>query len=284
MTPFNPTLGIGQHKQIVEVQCQLEAYGKGSHPYYIGSGVIDGWEEYAKIMPTGRPRGLRDIAKSEQFAGVWTWSRGGGWRGPYIKNGLWADLNAYVVKEFVRNPGKSELEAFREYAVQIGVDKADIPKFRRLAELSAIAVLKGQLSELISVDVWYARDDSIRPLDLSKYRNNPLAEKLIKEKNEARRLWQEIVKLAGEIRIRDKRTKEFMLTSSKYGRYKYDTIAALWLMSFGSGQTRKDAFDLYDSAKQHWINLKKTDAECSSLVDLSLADKFVDDERAKQNF
>ncbi|MDE6527683.1 MAG: hypothetical protein K2L78_01380, partial [Muribaculaceae bacterium] len=32
--PFNPTLGIGRHKQIVEVQCQREYEGKGAHPNY----------------------------------------------------------------------------------------------------------------------------------------------------------------------------------------------------------------------------------------------------------
>jgi hypothetical protein len=32
MTPFNPTLGIGNHPYIVEVCCQLDSYGKGAHP------------------------------------------------------------------------------------------------------------------------------------------------------------------------------------------------------------------------------------------------------------
>ena len=97
MTPFNPTLGIGKHRQIVEVQCQREAYGKGAHPFYIGDGVINGWEEYAQIMKPGQPKGLRDIVNNPNFAGVWTWSRGGGWEGPYITNELWCALNAYVI-------------------------------------------------------------------------------------------------------------------------------------------------------------------------------------------
>ena len=37
-----------------------EAYGKGAHPYYIGDGVINGWEEYAWLMKPGQPRGLRE--------------------------------------------------------------------------------------------------------------------------------------------------------------------------------------------------------------------------------
>ena len=50
LTPFNPTLMIGKHRQIVETECQLEVYGKGAHPYYSGQGVIGGWEEYAWLM------------------------------------------------------------------------------------------------------------------------------------------------------------------------------------------------------------------------------------------
>ena len=64
MTPFNPTIGIGKHRQIIEVQCQREAYGKGAHPFYVGDGVINGWEEYAKIMKPGQPRGLRDVVNT----------------------------------------------------------------------------------------------------------------------------------------------------------------------------------------------------------------------------
>jgi hypothetical protein len=104
MTPFNPTLGIGKHRQIVEVQCQREAYGKGAHPYYVGDGVINGWEEYATLMKPGQPEGLRDLVNNTNFAGVWTWSRGGGWEGPYITNELWCALNAYVIAKYAENP------------------------------------------------------------------------------------------------------------------------------------------------------------------------------------
>ena len=82
LTAFNPTLMIGKHPQIIEVQSQREAYGKGAHPYYIGQGVIEGWEEYAWMMKPGEPRGLRDVVAHPLYAGVWIWSRGGGWEGP----------------------------------------------------------------------------------------------------------------------------------------------------------------------------------------------------------
>lgn len=70
---FNPTLTLGSHPQIVEVQCQREYEGKGAHPDYVLNGVIDGFEEYGS---TTGPRGLADIADHPTFQGLWTWSRG----------------------------------------------------------------------------------------------------------------------------------------------------------------------------------------------------------------
>ena len=55
-------------------------------------------------MTPGEPRGLRDIVSNKNFAGVWTWSRGGGWEGPYIPNELWCELNAYVIAKYAENP------------------------------------------------------------------------------------------------------------------------------------------------------------------------------------
>ena len=43
MSNFNPSLGKGKHQQIVEAQSAMEAYGKGSHPYYTAGCVINGF-------------------------------------------------------------------------------------------------------------------------------------------------------------------------------------------------------------------------------------------------
>lgn len=91
---FSPPLGKGRHQQLVEVQCQREYEGKGAFPNYIAAGVIDGFEEYQSLMPPGMPQCLRDLADRPEFAGLFTWSRGGGWMGPYIENELWCDINA----------------------------------------------------------------------------------------------------------------------------------------------------------------------------------------------
>lgn len=87
---FNPTLGIGKHPQVVEVQCQREYEGKGAYPNYIAEGVINGFEEYTNgSRPQPGNKSLNDIKDNPNFRGVWTWSRGGGWIGPYITNELW---------------------------------------------------------------------------------------------------------------------------------------------------------------------------------------------------
>ena len=107
--PFNPCIGIGKHQQVVEVQCQREYEGKGAHPNYIAKGVIDGFEEFKK-PGIKKPYCLNQVKDNPLFKGVWTWSRGGGWGGPYIKNEFWIELNAYVISHWASNPLKTEKE------------------------------------------------------------------------------------------------------------------------------------------------------------------------------
>jgi len=130
LTPFNPTIGIGKHRQIIEVQCQREAYGKGAHPYYVGQGVIEGWEEYAWMEKPGQPKGLRDVIHNPLIAGVWTWSRGGGWDGPFITNELWCELNAYVVSKYTEDPSRTEADIFEEFEHRLGLSGDDLARFR----------------------------------------------------------------------------------------------------------------------------------------------------------
>jgi hypothetical protein len=90
---FNDILGVGNHAQIIEVQVQREYEGKGSYPLYIFEHIVFGDESMSsnaslsKLFPTGR-------SESSIIKGLWTWSRGGGWWGPYIHEAeFWIDLN-----------------------------------------------------------------------------------------------------------------------------------------------------------------------------------------------
>jgi len=62
------------------------------------------------------PHVNRNLVGSPQLAGVWTWSRGDGWAGPYIPNEFWVKLNAWVISHFGRQPGRREPELFEDYA------------------------------------------------------------------------------------------------------------------------------------------------------------------------
>lgn len=276
LTPFNPTLMIGKHRQIVEVQSQREAYGKGAHPYYIGQGVIEGWEEYAWLMKPGQPRGLRDIIRKPLFAGVWTWSGGGGWEGPYITNDFWNELNTYVVSQYVRNPNSIEADIFAKFAHLKGLSDADAMLFRKLCLLSTKAVLRGQLTRLpATVNVWWARDHFLAAPDLKDFINKGLAEKALAEKAEAAGMWREMEALAKQLQFPDPALKDFVQTSVTYGRIKYAIIEQGWtiLMLGAQGDTSRTynkeqlsaAMAKYDSLWNEWRELKESNASCSSL-------------------
>jgi hypothetical protein len=277
LTPFNPTLMIGRHRQIIEVQCQREAYGKGAHPYYIGDGVINGWEEYAWLMPPAAPRGLRDVLTNQLCAGVWTWSRGGGWEGPDIKNELWCELNAYVIAKFAENPKRGEADIFNEYAREkLKLATADVEKFRELNLLSEKAVLRGQLTTLgANINVWWARDHFFDEPDLSDFIKKNLVEKALEEKAESVAMWWQIEKLAHEIRFADANTQEFVEVSAAYGRIKYETIQQAWTILFygklgvKTGQYDREkihaASARYDAVWNEWRELAKLHTCCATI-------------------
>lgn len=230
LTPFNPSLATGRHQQAIEVQCQLEAYGKGAHPYYVAQGVIEGWEEYEWLMPAGAARGLADVIGDRRIKTVWTWSRGGGWAGPLIQDELWCDLNAYVVMNYARDPAQSEAAHFQRYGREIlKLSDADTRVLRQACLLSASAVLRGQLSNLgAAIDVWWARDDTMSEPQLHDVVSKGLSEAAIVEKQEALGMWREIETLISRIRFATPERQSFARISASYGRIKHAIFAAAW--------------------------------------------------------
>jgi hypothetical protein len=285
LTPFNPTLMIGKHRQIIEVQCQREAYGKGAHPYYVGQGVIEGWEEYAWMMKPGQPMGLRDVIRHPLCAGVWTWTRGGGWQGPYITNEMWCGLNAYVISRFAQNPDRTEAGIFAEFSQHAGLAGGDASRFRELCLLSTRAVLRGQLTCLPAhIDVWWARDHFLGAPDLGDFIRKGLAEKALAEKAESVAMWKKIESLARQIHFPDAATQEFVETSASYGRIKYDIIAQGWTIlilgaqgdSGGKYDTARisAAIAAYDKLWEEWRALKAGSPSCATLpLDVAYGNK-----------
>jgi hypothetical protein len=276
LSHFNPCLGIGKHRQIVEVQAQLEAYGKGAFPNYNGQGVIDGWEEYAAIPG---PKGIRDLVSNPRFAGVWTWSRGGGWKGPYITNEFWCELNTYVVAKWAQNPVRTEEDVFNEFAREIaGIqDPQNLARFRKIALLSAAGVVRSQNSFVHKLDPWWNRDDTFGDLtgQLNAVRMAGQTSTFLDEKAEATVLWTQIEQLSRELHVRDPKLAEFIRVSCTYGRIKCEIIEQMCQVILYGLQAEQDkisdprvaaAIGRYDRLWGEWRQLRADYPEaCASL-------------------
>ena len=218
---FSKVIGQGRHPQIVEVQCAREYEGKGCYPNYVIEGVINGFEEYAFTMEAHDIKGLREFARtSPLYAGVWTWSRGGGWLGPYTKNEFWCSLNAWVSAQWARDPRQCEEEVFKRYCSEVlKLSSADAGRFRELCLLSAKAVIRGKRTTHNDIRPWWSRDQYIREPDLPK--DSEKLERILREKREAEEIWKTICNLASQITFADAEAQEFVKVTCAYGRFLY---------------------------------------------------------------
>ncbi|MBN2762483.1 MAG: hypothetical protein JXR41_05300 [Bacteroidales bacterium] len=276
--PFNPCLGIGKHRQIVEISCNPAGlYGKNAHPYYIGQGVIDGWEEFSWIQNEGPASCLRDLVNLPQMAGICTWARGDGWAGPYLTNELWVDLNEQVLNRFAREPWRSEEELFDEAARErFRVEGDDLNKLRELCLLSASAVMRGQASVHVKVEDWWCRDEYLTAVDLRPVVHAGKVKEVLEEKAEAVRMWQRIEKLVREIHLSDQADQEYMEVSATYGRIKYQIIEQIWKIQLLAADAEinerpldtasmRTSIETYDKLWEEWRNLKATFPGCPTL-------------------
>lgn len=295
---FNPTIMIGKHPQIIEVQCQREYEGKGAFPNYLMNGVINGFEEYKTNTIQPGNQSLDDIKDNPLFRGVWSWSRGGGWVGPYITNELWCDINAYVISQWASDRTKTELDCFNQYLDHIGItDKASRDKMRQLCLLSAKAVIRGHSSVKYPVNsnwVWWMRDQFLSGIDqiaeskspssegilykmFTNYYERGLLRNSIKEKEEAHALFGDIVKLSKSIDIPDEKTSNYLNVSSRYGYILHGIIAEGWkIMALGfigdkTGnyelREMKKAIEKYDQYWGQFKQLKNTEAQSATLYE-----------------
>lgn len=233
----NPCIGIGRHPQIVEVQCQREYEGKGAFPNYIVRGVVDGFPE----VPA--PKGLRDWIRSPLLVGIWTWSRGGGWFGPYLAHELWPELNVRVLLEWWRNPQSGEEAAFdRVCAEWLGMDAENRRRFRALCLKAEEAVWLGRsipalarlrnFTEADSARLWM-RDDRLGGLGRlnSAFEELEAAGRLdeaLDEKRRAADLFRQIAAEARGISCGKPEDAAALRTSAEYGARLFDAIAVGW--------------------------------------------------------
>lgn len=275
--PFNSVLGVGAHKQIVEVQCQREYEGKGAYPNYIANGVIDGFEE---LKGKAGIQSLRQLSSSPTFAGIWTWSRGGGWVGPYIKNELWCDLNTFVMANWAKDCSQREEEVFNKFALQIDIHKDDISKFRRLALLSANAVIRGRASLIYPANVWWTRDEFIGGMnelkaDFEYLHTHNMGDSALNEKKQSVAIWKEMLELARSIRCNDKQTKNYIEVSTEYGYYLYSIYALGWEILWNgyigdlcgkyNMEEMKKMIEAYDKTWESYQKLYEYNSQCATL-------------------
>ncbi len=293
MHPFNPALGTGKHKQIVESQSQMEAYGKAAHPYYTGKGVIDGWPETkyeidhhnsaftGRLNKPGNPRGLKDILSKKLLSGVMTWSHGGGWQGPYVENEIWIDLNTYVVAQWALNTRKSEEAIFQSFCDSLKMSAQDADIFRKIALTSIEAVRKGQLCSYTENNVWWTRDEYFSCGTNNKIvkkiveSGNDLAQKVLAEKAESVAMWLQIENMAKQLQLKDSSLLTAIQVSCTYGRIKFQLIEQMWILMLENGKQGlqqpinktaiQAAINTYETLWAEWKELKKQQPLCASL-------------------
>jgi len=269
--PFSKIIGAGRHQQIIEVQCSREYEGKGAYPNYIANGVIEGFEEHQIKTNQNKFNSIGAFARqSPLFAGVWTWSRGGGWDGPYIKNELWCELNAWVMAQWAKDPRQSEESVFNRFAEEkLGLKGSDLGKFRKLCLLSADAVLRGKSGIHRELPPWWSRDDGINRPALP---TDPVVRTSIAaQQREAVEMWQEIVRLAGEIHFADSDTADFVKVSSTYGLDLYRIYQAYINLNLAGlkadPEELRDLLKKYDAAWNDYRDLSKDHPNCASLYE-----------------
>jgi hypothetical protein len=299
MTAFNPTIGIGKHRQMVEAQSRMEAYGKGAHPYYSAYGVINGWPETkyeikwgsftGKVADPDYPRGVKDILDRGLLCGIYTWSHGGGWQGPYITNEIWTDLNTYVVANWGKDTKRTEEEIFYEFAAKkLGLTGMNADIFRQIAILSIEGVRKGHCNSYTFNDKWWARDEYFSAASNKKVVASILekgvAQQVLAEKAEASAIWRQIEALSKQLAVNDSVTAEAIRVSCTYGRIKFELIEQMWILMIEDAradapvsmdrQTVTNAIARYDALWAEWKTLKESSGQCATLyTDMAFRNK-----------
>ena len=271
--PFNTTIGIGDHQQIIELSTnQAGCYGRNSHPYYIGKGIIENWSEMKE------KKGIRDLYDDTKIKGFWTWTWGDGWVGPYFDNELWINLNEFVIRDFVLNPKQNEEEIFNKYAVNyLKLSDADAGKLRELCLLSTDAVYYGQASRYFYANPWWCRDQYLTAIDLGEVINKGIKEKVLFEKQENLMVWKKIEQIAYEINLPDSKDQSFLQVSTTYARIKYEIIDLIWQMQIMLAENEAGqkldkemiiaAINAYENKWEEWTSLKKNNPSCPTLYE-----------------
>lgn len=261
--PFNRTIGIGNHKQIIEVQCQREYEAKGAYANYVAESVINGFEEYDGKAGM---HGLKDLVETPLYAGVWTWSRGGGWGGPYLKSEFWCEANAYVLAQWAMSPTREEKDIFLQFAKMKGFDEKSASTLHDIALMSPKAILRGRASNVVDISSYeleWTRDDAMRGYKfLNGLFDRAIAkgevDKIIQEKREAMEMWQHMQFMAENLKCADAELLAAVRASIDYGCYFYKLTHYAWSVMLmgkaGRVEALPELIKKYDATKSEWVD------------------------------
>lgn len=285
LTRFNQTLGAGNHNYIIEFQCQPEYYGKGSHPVYVFRGMLDGFPESKELMKFGETKSVSELKGDPKFKGLWTWSRGGGWRGPYITNELWCDVNAYAAIIWAQDTTQTEVQVLERSLPRIGVKKESVYSFIDFLHKVEDAVLIGQCTSIdvskSKFNVWWTRDQYFQgEKHFKEYINyiikNNLEKEMLNEKSKAVELWKEIEETSKKIRMNNPNDESYLCISSTYGRIKYEIVSEIFKICLYGKKAEDGSLDKealrsailrYDYLWKEFNALKKNNPECATLYE-----------------
>jgi hypothetical protein len=174
-------------------------------------------------------------------------------------------LNTYVIAKWAQDPTRTEEAVFDEFAREVaGIrDAENLARFRRLALLSADAVLRSQNSLVHKLDVWWNRDEFFGDLtpDLENVAAAGQTDAFLAEKAQSVAMWREIERLARELQLPDARRAEFVRVSSTYGRIKAAIIeqmcrAILFHLEKPADPRVAAAIARYDELWSEWRRLR----------------------------
>ncbi len=88
--------------------------------------------------------GLASVAGRVNLVGLWSWVRGGGWGGPFVKDESWIDANVCAVPLMARKPDAEPADLARHWIRQrLGLtDPRATEALHRILEHSATTVLQ----------------------------------------------------------------------------------------------------------------------------------------------
>jgi hypothetical protein len=304
--PRNASLGLGKHLQLVEIQLAREYEGKGSFPNWLGSLWLPEFPEVTQGREIIRNRGEEPpfpdtadrmpLSNETTLKGIFAWTRGGGWGGPYLKYHDWVDVNSFAIGKLAAAPNNFDpADAVQKWCLQEygwPEDSKATATMLSVLEDSQEAVLKtfycheyatrpGSDWQCASL-LWFRDDHLVNNaggLDtiLSWASENAKKRQVLAEKAEAIRIWEQMAEKMNSIRedFKDKNRGDALVESVEAAALLAKAIGSLWevrLRWLESGSPKRplspELNELWENFRSYWLAYRAFDGKgVGTLVD-----------------